>query len=251
MRKVNFKNLQGHELSARLDTPADPPIAWALFAHCFTCGKNLNAVRNISRSLKDLGYGVMSFDFTGLGESQGNFAESNFSSNVQDLISAAQFLKSNFSAPQLLIGHSLGGAATIFAAQSIPSITAIVTIGSPASAAHVLHLFDHRIPSIQKTGAATINIGGRPFEIQQQFIDDLESQDLQSVLSSSEKAILICHSPQDRIVSIDNASQLYKSAKHPKSFLSLDGADHLLSNKEDSKYVGSVISAWASRYLKG
>ncbi len=248
--KLNFQNKTGQTLFARLELPLDRhPIAFALFAHCFTCNKNLAAVRNISRALTQNGFGVMRFDFTGLGESEGDFSKTNFSSNVQDLIAASEALSENYEAPKLLIGHSLGGAAVIFAGAQIPSVEAIATIGAPASPDHVQHLFEDSLEEIQKNQFAKVNIGGRPFTIEKQFVDDLISNKMADVIKRLRKAIAIFHAPQDKIVGIENAAKLYKDAMHPKSFISLDGADHLLSNKEDSIYAGDVIANWAKRYL--
>lgn len=248
--KVSFLNSNGEELAARLETPKTGSVkAYAIFAHCFTCSKNLNAVRNISRALIQAGFGVLRFDFTGLGDSEGDFKNTNFSTNINDLNSAANFLEKNYQSPQLLIGHSLGGAAVLFAANQIPSVEAIVTIGAPFGPDHVTHMFHGKMNEIQQTGKAQISIGGRPFEVKKQFIDDISSKNAAANLSQLKKALLIFHSPQDRIVEVDNASKIYVAANHPKSFVSLDGADHLLSDKEDSQYVGQVISSWASRYL--
>jgi len=248
--KVIFKNSEGENLSARLDLPADrKPASFAIFAHCFTCNKNLPAIRNISRSLTSGGFGVLRFDFTGLGESEGDFADTNFSGNIQDLIAAAKFLTENYSAPSLLIGHSLGGAAVIYAGSQLQSVKAIATIGAPGDPRHVKNLITSKLDDIKTKGFADVSIGGRPFTIKKAFIDDLEATDMGSVLQKMKKAILVAHSPQDRIVGIDNASQIFMAAKHPKSFVSLDGADHLLSNPEDSTYIGNVIAQWAKRYI--
>lgn len=248
--KITFKNKEGQLLSARIELPkGKTPHQFALFAHCFTCNKNLSAIRNISRALNREGIAVLRFDFTGLGESEGDFADTNFTSNVSDLISAADYLKGNYKSPSLLIGHSLGGAAIIFAGSQIQSVQAVATIGAPASPKHVSHLFSRSLEDIENNEQATVNIGGRPFEIKKQFLQDISEQNLTDSLHKLKKPILILHSPQDTIVGIENASQLYSAAFHPKSFISLDGADHLLSNKADSQYAGSVISSWAKRYL--
>jgi len=249
-KKISFVNKNGENLTARLDLPVNGhPIAYALFAHCFTCSKNLTAVKNISRALNQKGIAVLRFDFTGLGESEGDFANTNFSSNVEDLVVAANYLKENYIAPQIIIGHSLGGAAVIFAAKQLPSIKAIATIGAPASPEHVSHLFKHGLDKIEQDGKATLEIGGRPFTIKKQFLDDLKSKNLASVLKNIEKALLVMHSPQDNTVGIENAAEIYQAAMHPKSFISLDGADHLLMNKEDSNYVGEIIASWSLRYI--
>lgn len=248
--KVNFSNSFGHKLSALIEFPDDgKPKGYALFAHCFTCNKNLTAVRNIGRALTNNGIAVLRFDFTGLGESEGEFENTNFSSNVEDLISAAQFLEDNYSSPGILIGHSLGGAAVIFAAKKITSIKAIATIGAPSNPKHVSHLLKDGMDEIQKNGKATLMIGGREFKIQKQFLDDINQQNMKQTVNDMGKALLVMHSPQDTTVGIENAAEIYQEAWYPKSFISLDGADHLLSNKEDSLYVGKTIATWASRYL--
>lgn len=250
VKKVSFKNKQEQLLSARIEFPTGQnPLAFAVFAHCFTCTKNLSAIRNISKALTQEGIAVLRFDFTGLGESEGEFADTNFSSNVLDLIAAADYLKQNYQSPSLLVGHSLGGAAIIFAANQIDSVQAITTIGAPASTQHVSHLFGDSLEEIEKNDIATVNIGGRPFDIKKQFLQDISEQNLTESLHKLKKPLLILHSPQDRIVGIENASTLYGSAFHPKSFISLNGADHLLSDKSDSMYAGSVIATWAKRYL--
>ncbi|WP_108870180.1 bifunctional alpha/beta hydrolase/OsmC family protein [Aquimarina aquimarini] len=250
LTKVTFTNPEGQSLSGRLELPADQhPHNYALFAHCFTCTKNLGAVRNISRSLTNRGFGVLRFDFTGLGESEGDFEDTNFSGNVNDLIAAADFLSKNYNAPSLLIGHSLGGAASIFAATKIYSIKAIATIGAPSNPKHVTHLLKSNLEEIKTNGQATINLSGRDFTIKKQFLDDLESKSLPEIAKNLNKALLVLHSPQDTTVTIKNAEEIYHAARHPKSFISLDGADHLLMEKRDSLYVGNVIAGWASRYV--
>ena len=249
-QNITFKNNKGIELAAKLETPESGAKSYAIFAHCFTCNKNLSAVRNISKALNQYNIAVLRFDFTGLGESEGEFKSTNFSSNVEDLIAAANFLEEHYDAPKLIIGHSLGGAAVIFAAGKIPSIQAVSTIGAPSSAKHVAHLFESDIDAIQLNGVSKVNIGGRPFEIEKHFLEDIKNKDTEAILSSSNKAILVLHSPQDTVVGIKNASKIYKAAKHPKSFISLNGANHLLTKREDSIYVGTVIAVWADRYLK-
>jgi putative redox protein len=249
--KVVFKNKSNIELDGQLDLPKDQEIrAYAIFAHCFTCSKSLSAVRNIAKALKDEGIGVLRFDFTGLGQSSGEFADSNFSSNVDDLISAADYLKETRGVgPQLLIGHSLGGAAVLFATTHIEGVKAVATIGAPFGPGHVSHLFERSIPEIEAKGIAEVNIGGRPFTVKKQFLDDISAADPKQVLKSLNAALCILHSPHDRIVEIENATKNYTAARHPKSFISLDGADHLLSDKSDSIYAGKVISSWANRYI--
>lgn len=249
-KHFTFSNNEGITLSAQMEWPANQePHNYAIFAHCFTCNKNLYAVRAISKALAGRGFAVLSFDFTGLGRSEGDFEDSNFSGNVQDLISAARFLEDKFKAPSLLLGHSLGGAAVIQAAEHIASVRAIATIGAPAKAEHVKKIFQEHLPAIQNVGMAKVDLGGRPFMIRQQFVDDLRSHIPVEQLERLRMAILILHSPQDRIVGIENAAELYRGAHHPKSFISLDGADHLLAKKVDSIYAGEVIAAWANRYL--
>ena len=249
-KKVEFQNSNGQILSARLELPDNEAAKhYAIFAHCFTCNKNLSAVRNISRSLNNYGIAVLRFDFTGLGESEGEFADTNFSSNVQDLIDAANFLEQEYQAPSLLIGHSLGGAAVLFAAAQILSVKAVATIGAPSSPAHVKHLLQNGLEDIEKYGSAKIAIGGRPFNVSRQFLQDIQSQNMDDVLKNLRKPILILHSPLDSIVGIGQAENIFKAARHPKSYISLDGADHLLSNAKDSEYAGKVIAGWADRYL--
>ena len=249
-KKVFFPNHEGAELSGYLELPLNQePHSFVLFAHCFTCNKNFFAVKNIARALSENGYGVLRFDFTGLGESEGDFADTNFSGNVEDLIAAATFLEKEHAAPSLLVGHSLGGSAVIFAAQQIPSVKAIATIGSPSSPQHVTHILRSEIEEIQANGKAKVNVGGRDFTIKEHFLDDLKTKNLGDLVAELSAAVLILHSPQDKVVEIKNAEELYRAARHPKSFVSLDHADHLLSNTEDSQYAGKVIAAWASRYL--
>ena len=249
-KQITFFNSDQESLSAVLELPLDRhPGSFALFAHCFTCNKNFKAVRSISRELSSHGFGVLSFDFTGLGASEGEFSDTNFSSSVDDLICAANHLSANYAAPVLIVGHSLGGSAGLLAASQLESVTAVVTIGSPADPGHVKNLFEADISKITEAGFATVSIGGRPFTVKKQLIEDLERQDLPEVVGSTRKAYLFMHSPQDKTVGIDNAARLYAAAKHPKSFISLDGADHLLSNPEDASYAGQIIANWAGRYL--
>ena len=250
LSKITFTNSKGQLLSGRLELPADQyPHNFALFAHCFTCNKNLGAVRNISRSLTSKGFGVLRFDFTGLGESEGDFADTNFSGNVEDLVAAADFLAREYQAPSVLIGHSLGGAASIFAAATIDSIKAVATVGAPSDPTHVQHLLKSGIEEIEANGQALINLSGRDFTIKKQFLDDLKTKSLSAVAKNLNKALLVMHSPQDTTVGIKNAEEIYIAAKHPKSFISLEGADHLLMRKEDSTYVGNVIAGWSSKYV--
>lgn len=251
--KITFENANGVMLSAKIELPAERrPHNFAIFAHCFTCNKNFNAVRTISGALAARGFGVLSFDFTGLGESEGDFADTNFSGSVEDLISAAGFLKTNFKSPSLIVGHSLGGAASILAASRIAEIKAVATIGAPAEPQHVANLFQpQEVANIKADGAVSVSLGGRPFTIKRHFFEDLEAQNLLTVIRRMrDKAFLFLHSPQDTTVSIDNAAELYKAAFHPKSFVSLDGADHLLSKKADALYAGDLIASWAARYAE-
>lgn len=251
LQKVTFHNKTGQQLFGRLELPANQlPHNYVLFAHCFTCNKNLLAIKNISKSLTSSGFGVLRFDFTGLGESEGDFADTNFSGNVEDLVAAADYLKKAHKAPTLLIGHSLGGAAAIFAASEIPSVMTLATIGAPSNPVHVKHLLRSSIEEISAKGEAKVNIGGRDFTIKKQFLEDLETKSLPQIIKALRKPILILHSPQDQIVEIKNAENIYIAAHHPKSFVSLDGADHLLSDKKDSAYAGKIISGWAQRYLE-
>ncbi len=248
--KIQFKNAEGQALYARLEKPVHQhPHTYALFAHCFTCGKQLTAIRRIAQGLTLNGFAVLSFDFTGLGESEGDFADTNFSSNIEDLVSAANFLQTTYEAPKLLVGHSLGGAAVIRAASLLPSVTAIATIGAPSSPSHVRHLFQSQTEEIEASGLAKVEIAGRSFTVKKQFLEDIRAQALQPTLESLEQALLILHSPQDLVVPVDNAAKIYHAARHPKSYISLDGADHLLSNKADAQYAGQMIAAWAMRYL--
>lgn len=248
--KVNFTNNQGQQLVGKVNLPVDQkPHNFVIFAHCFTCTKNLIAIRNISNALTNYGFGVLRFDFAGLGESEGDFAETNFSGNIEDLIAAADFLKENYTAPSLLIGHSLGGAAVLFAASKIESIKAVSTIAAPSDPMHVKKLLQDSVEEISKKGYATVLLSGRPFTIKKQFLDDLENKSLMDIVANLRKPLLVLHSPQDTLVKIINAEEIYKAAFHPKSFISLDQADHLLSKKEDSLYVGEVIGGWASRYV--
>jgi len=248
--KVTFKNNTGYELSARLELPIDQhPIAYALFAHCFTCSKNVRAVRSISQCLTKKGIAVLRFDFAGLGDSEGDFSDTNFSSNVADLIAAANYLDENLVAPTILIGHSLGGAAVLAATGDIPSVKAVVTIGAPAEPAHVQHLVQSASQEIETNGKATVRIGQQSFNIKKQFLEDIQQTTLKNKINRLGKALLVLHAPQDRIVAIENAERIYVAARHPKSFISLDGADHLLTKKEDGHYVGEVIASWVKRYI--
>ncbi|MFQ5568519.1 MAG: alpha/beta fold hydrolase [Rhodothermales bacterium] len=248
--KLTFENEEGTRLAARLDLPVDgEPIAYALFAHCFTCSKNLKAVANISRAMNRQGLAVLRFDFTGLGESEGDFADTNFSSNIDDLIAAAVFLEEEYEAPSILVGHSLGGAAVLQAAVQLDSVRAVATIGAPYDPHHVEHLFEGSLQEIEHRGEARVSIGGRPFTVKKQFLDDLKDQRVKENLSRLHRPLLIFHSPVDNTVGIENAALIFKAARHPKSFVSLDHADHLLTDAADSEYVGTVLAAWARKYI--
>ena len=251
LTKLFFESTNKTKLSALLELPVDGhPIAYALFAHCFTCTKNLKAIHHISSALAREKIAVLRFDFTGLGESEGDFADTNFSSNVQDLVAAANFLQSEFTSPRILIGHSLGGAAVLQAAAHIPSCRAVATIGAPADPVHVTRLLKDRVEVIEEKGEAEVSLAGRHFNIKKQFIDDLEQTKMEDVIRNLKKALLIFHSPIDNTVGIDNAAKIFQVARHPKSFISLDQADHLLMNEADSIYVGAMIAAWARKYIE-
>src|SRR5829696_3834242 len=247
--RFQFTGEGGHQLAAALDTPDSPVQAYALFAHCFTCGKDVLAAKRIASALAAKGIAVLRFDFTGLGASEGEFANSTFSSNVADLVRAADHLRETRGAPALLIGHSLGGAAILAAARQIPDARAVVTIAAPSDPVHVTHLFKDRIEDIRKHGAVEVQLAGRPFHIKREFLDDIAEHSLMSHVAKLYKALLIMHAPTDDTVGIDNATNIFVAAKHPKSFVSLSGADHLLSGKRDAAYVAGVIAAWATRYV--
>ena len=249
-KKLEFTNSTGQKLSARIDLPADQdPIACALFAHCFTCSKNIKAISHISRALTREGIAVLRFDFTGLGESEGDFADTNFSSNVEDLVMAAEFMADNYHAPKILIGHSLGGAAVLQAAAKIPSAVAVITIAAPADPGHVSRALGNSREIIERRGEANVDLAGRTFKIKKQFLEDLGSVRMEETIRNLNRALLILHSPMDDIVGIGNAAKIFQTARHPKSFISLDKADHLLMDKKDSLYVGSIIATWALRYV--
>jgi uncharacterized OsmC-like protein/fermentation-respiration switch protein FrsA (DUF1100 family) len=247
--RFQFVGSEGHKLAAALDTPDGQIRAYALFAHCFTCGKDVLAAKRIATALADSGIAVLRFDFTGLGSSEGDFANSTFSSNVADLVRAADYLRTTKKAPALLIGHSLGGAAILAAAEQIPDATAVVTIAAPSDPSHVTGLLAGSLEDIRKQGKAEVSLAGRPFTIKQEFLDDIAEQSLMARIAGLRKALLIMHSPTDDTVGIDNATRIFVAARHPKSFVSLAGADHLLSNRRDSTYVANVIAAWALRYI--
>ena len=248
--RFDFPNPQGQTLAALLDRPDGPTRAVALFAHCFTCGKDNKAARFIAEGLKLRGIAVLRFDFTGLGASEGEFANTTFSSNVDDLVAAADHLRKNVGAPAILIGHSLGGAAVLAAAHRIPDAHAVVTIAAPFDPAHVKGLFGDHVDEIKEKGEVEVTLVGRPFRIRRELLDDVAEQNLSARIASLHKALLVFHSPTDDTVGIDNASKIFLAAKHPKSFISLSGADHLLRLPRDARYVAHVIAAWAERYLE-
>lgn len=249
LRKIEFPGHSGARLAARLDLPDGPVRAYALFAHCFTCSKDLLAVRRISAELAREGIAVLRFDFTGLGSSEGEFSSTDFSSNCADLMSAVEYLRANFEAPAILIGHSLGGAAVLGIAGKVKEATAVVTIGAPADAAHVLNSFGSSLDEIRDKGKATVSLAGRQFTISRDFVEDVERSRLSDAIASMRKALLILHSPIDQTVGIDNAAAIFQAARHPKSFVSLDHADHLLSKEQDARFAAAVIAGWVSRYL--
>lgn len=247
--KLTFIGHNGDKLAARFDRPDGPLLATAIFAHCFTCGKDIAAARRISARLSSMGIAVLRFDFTGLGHSGGEFGNTNFTSNTEDLLAAARHLEKKGTPATLLIGHSLGGAAVLRAALSLPKLKAVATIGAPADPAHVAHLFDADLATIQSRGHAQVNLGGRPITIGRTFIEDIAKSPITPDLHALKPALLVMHAPRDETVSIDNAAEIFAAAKHPKSFVTLDSADHLLTRPEDAEYAAEVIATWASRYL--
>jgi uncharacterized OsmC-like protein/alpha/beta superfamily hydrolase len=248
-QKVSFAGAHGVELAARLDLPLGKPRAYAIFAHCFTCSKDTKAAAYVSAALAEQGIAVLRFDFTGLGGSDGDFSNTNFSSNIADLLAAANYVREHHGVPEILIGHSLGGAAVLAAATHIPDARAVAAISAPFEPSHVLGMLGAARPEIEAAGEAEVTLSGRPFRIKKQFIEDLAGQRLAGALVEMRKALLVMHAPLDDTVSVDNASKIFLAAKHPKSFVSLDGADHLLSRKQDAQYAGSVLAAWAARYI--
>jgi uncharacterized OsmC-like protein/fermentation-respiration switch protein FrsA (DUF1100 family) len=247
--RFQFTGSGGHQLAAALDMPEREPVAYALFAHCFTCGKDALAARRIALALATKGIAVLRFDFTGLGSSEGDFANSTFSSNVADLVRAAGHLRQTRKSPAILIGHSLGGAAILAAAGQIPDAKAVVTIAAPSDPAHVIGLFADRVEDIRKHGKVQVSLAGRPFHISREFLDDIGEHGLMAHVTKLQKALLVMHAPTDDTVGIDNATRIFVAAKHPKSFVSLAGADHLLTDRRDAAYVADVVAAWAERYV--
>ncbi|MGW6445614.1 alpha/beta hydrolase family protein [Lentzea sp. NPDC055074] len=249
-RKAVFAGIDGQALAGRLELPAGDVTATAVFAHCFTCGKDSVAASRISRRLAERGVAVLRFDFTGLGQSDGDFANTTFTSNVDDLVCAANHLRDTIGAPSVLIGHSLGGAAVLAAAHQIPEVRAVVTIGAPFDTSHVEHLLGPAKEKIEAHGVAEVLLAGRPFRISDGFLRDINEQNQTACIADLGRALLVMHSPQDDTVGIDNARLVFDSARHPKSFVSLDGADHLLTDRADAAYVAEVLAAWAGRYLR-
>jgi putative redox protein len=250
IERITFPGSQGDELAARLDLPPGPPKAFALFAHCFTCGKDIKAASRIAVALTDSGFGVLRFDFTGLGKSDGEFANTNFTSNTDDVIAAADWLRSAHSAPQLLIGHSLGGAAVLATAGDIAEVRAVATIGAPSDPEHVTGVFSEcDIETIEATGEAEVKLAGRSFTVRKQFFDDLRNHVITDRVASFKKALLVLHSPIDNTVGVQNATDIFGAARHPKSYVSLDGADHLLSDTVDAEFAASMIAGFAKRYV--
>ena len=247
--RITFTGHDGSELAARLDLPEGPILATAMFAHCFTCGKDIPAARRIAGRLASLGIAVLRFDFTGLGHSGGEFANTNFTSNVQDLVLASNFMAGRGMTPNLLIGHSLGGAAVLKAAAELTDIKAVATIGAPFDPSHVTHNFEGALPEIAAAGMAEVKLGGRPIRIGQTFVEDVQHTELTNSISTMKAAMLVLHAPTDEVVSIDNASNIFLAAKHPKSFVTLDDADHLVTKSEDAEYAANVIATWAKKYL--
>ncbi|MEO7495745.1 MAG: alpha/beta hydrolase [Massilia sp.] len=247
--QYDFPGANGHKLAARLDAPDGPVKSYALFAHCFTCGKDVLGASRIAHGLSEHGIGVLRFDFTGLGASEGDFADTNFSSNVADLVAAAGFMRAQLQAPSLLIGHSLGGAAVLAAAGDIPEARAVVTIAAPSEPAKVNAMFGDSLAAIHQEGEAEVQLAGRPFTIKRQFVVDAAAHKLTDKIAHLQRALLVMHSPLDTTVDVSNAVAIFGAAKHPKSFVSLDDADHLLTGREDGKYVAGLIAAWSSRYV--
>jgi len=248
-QRIDFKTSQGSLLAGKLDTPDTTPLAWAVFAHCFTCSKDSKAATYIARALAEAGFGVLRFDFTGLGGSGGDFANTNFSANVDDLVAAADWLRAEHGAPMLLIGHSLGGAAVLAAAHRVPDCVAVATLGAPFDPGHVTGQFADELKLIEAEGQATVELAGRSFAIRREFVENLAGQSLAKRIRELRRSLLVLHSPIDRVVPVDNARQIFEAARHPKSFVSLDSADHLLDKPADARYAAGVIAAWARRYL--
>lgn len=250
-KRVEFQNSKNIKISGIITLPEDTPKAFAMFAHCFTCTKDLINVRYISEALSKMGIGVLRIDFMGLGDSEGEFADTNFSSNIQDLIDAANYLKRHYQSPKLLIGHSLGGAAAIFAAETIESIKAVSVIGTPSNLEHLTPLFKSKMSEIQLNGSAIVDVAGREIEIGKDFVDELRIYNIKKKLNTLHKPILILHAPDDETVEIQHATEIFMAAHHPKNFISLDKMNHLITNREDADYVGKLIGTWSLRYVLG
>ena len=249
-KTIRFENASGHKLAALLDEPKGGGAkTYALFAHCFTCSKDYKGVVRVSRALAAEGIAVLRFDFTGLGESEGDFADTTFSSNIEDLVMAADFMARELDAPKILIGHSLGGSAVLHAAARIPSVEAVATLAAPSSTTHLVGVIRSSSDKIEDAGEAEVEIAGRKFNIRREFLDDLSAVNMREAVSGLGKPLLVCHSTNDRTVGIDNASEIFAAARHPKCFLSLDSADHLYSDPEDARYAGAMIATWAGRYV--
>lgn len=248
--KITFKNSKGLTLSGYLELPEDNnPKAFAIFSHCFTCNKNLINVKFISQTLSENGIATLRFDFAGLGDSEGDFAKTDFTSNINDLMDAVSFLEKNYESPKLLVGHSLGGAASIQAADKIESVKAIVTIGTPSTLDHIKRVLTHKIDEIMDRGSALVDVAGRDIEIGRDFVEDLPRYSIKRALNDLHKPILIMHSPEDEMVNIEHATNIFMAARHPKSFISLDNVDHLIKSVKDAKYIGNLISAWSTKYI--
>jgi putative redox protein len=248
-QRQDFTGAHGDKLAARLDAPDGEVKAYALFAHCFTCGKDVFAASRVAQALTEHGIAVLRFDFTGLGASEGEFANTNFSSNLADLVAAADFMREKYHAPQLLIGHSLGGAAVLASASQMPEVKAVVTIAAPSDPVYVTGMFSQHLDQIAREGEAQVQLAGRPFRIKQQFVEDAGGHNLKVKIAALKRALLVMHAPGDDTVGLSNAMEIFTAAKHPKSFISLDSADHLLTRREDAVYVANLIAVWADRYL--
>ncbi|MQA18960.1 alpha/beta hydrolase family protein [Rugamonas rivuli] len=247
--RFEFPGADGQKLAARLDMPTGEIKAYALFAHCFTCGKDVFAASRIAQALTEHGFAVLRFDFTGLGASEGEFANTNFSSNLADLLAAADYLRGSRMAPSLLIGHSLGGAAVLAVAAQVPEVKAVVTLAAPSDPGQVTGMFSQHLDEIARTGEAQVQLAGRPFRIKQQFVEDAGAHNLKVKIAALKRALLVMHAPGDDTVGISNAMEIFTAAKHPKSFISLDSADHLLTDRDDAVYVANLIAAWSDRYI--
>lgn len=247
--RVSFPGASGGLLAARIERPAGEPVAWALFAHCFTCSKDLRAAREVTRTLADRGFAVLRFDFTGLGESEGDFADTDFSSNVEDLVAAADWLRAEHGAPKLLVGHSLGGAAVLVAAGLIEEAAAVATIGAPAGTERLRETLLKEAPELEGTEEARIELAGRPFRIKRRLLDDLAGQNLATAIAELGKPLLVLHAPGDEIVPVEDGRRIFETATDPKAFVALDGADHLLTDPADAAFAGEILAAWAERYV--